>query len=321
MKSRRLRGLVAFTLVAGHRCRLLFTTGMGTFQRGIDSGGSLPLGALCMMLGAHNAMARPSAWALRSSLSFLGQKCCKAPGHAPSLGSSDFSRGVEKAGPPPTANRAVLHAPLRAAPITAGTPPRERRAFRHRRETRWSASRRTTRCLGRRSRLQCPLSGFPVFCLLCPIGLTFATLIGLWQLFTLNETGWDLIIFPLILLAEVPVLRKMHGDLPGERPASLISSTNRTCPSVDPRACLAQPRHRPHGLRTPGPEQPDPHSPSIPECSKCRECADLCPAKAISFPLVRPREGARGTLREKPRGRIYRKPSSVRISISFPFTC
>lgn len=32
--------------------------------------------------------------------------------------------------------------------------------------------------------------GFPVFCLICPVGLIFATVIGLWNLFQFNAASW-----------------------------------------------------------------------------------------------------------------------------------
>ena len=45
--------------------------------------------------------------------------------------------------------------------------------------------------------------GFPVFCLLCPIGLVFGTLWALNRVFVLLQPGWELIVFPLMLLAEL----------------------------------------------------------------------------------------------------------------------
>ena len=39
--------------------------------------------------------------------------------------------------------------------------------------------------------------GFPVFCLLCPIGLVFGTLWALNRVFVLLQPGWELIVFPL----------------------------------------------------------------------------------------------------------------------------
>lgn len=134
------------------------------------------------------------------------------------------------------------------------------------------------------------LFGFPVFCLLCPVGLTFATLIGLWQLFSLNETSWGLIVFPAILILEVTVLRKWCTKIcPISALLSLIASANRMFrPAVSPEHCL-----RERGIDCTAcvdacPEQVDPHSALIPECSKCGRCAEACPAHAITFPMLRP---------------------------------
>ena len=44
--------------------------------------------------------------------------------------------------------------------------------------------------------------GFPVFCLICPVGLTFATLIAVWRLFQFNEVALSLWVFPAILVLE-----------------------------------------------------------------------------------------------------------------------
>ncbi len=130
--------------------------------------------------------------------------------------------------------------------------------------------------------------GFPVFCLVCPIGLTFATFIGLWHLFQFNETSWGLVIFPAILALEVVFLRKWCAKIcPVSALVSLIASANRTLrPRVRSEACL----------RTSGtdcrvcvdacPEQVDPHSPRIPECSKCGACVEACPAGAIDIKLL-----------------------------------
>jgi ferredoxin-type protein NapH len=41
--------------------------------------------------------------------------------------------------------------------------------------------------------LSTALFGFPVFCLICPVGLTFATLIGVWRLLRFNEPTWMLL--------------------------------------------------------------------------------------------------------------------------------
>lgn len=70
--------------------------------------------------------------------------------------------------------------------------------------------------------------GFPVFCLVCPIGLTLTVLIGIWHLFAFNETTWGLVVFPAILLLEVTLLRKWCTRFcPVSALLSLVSSGNR----------------------------------------------------------------------------------------------
>ncbi|MEG0217815.1 MAG: 4Fe-4S binding protein, partial [Raoultibacter sp.] len=49
---------------------------------------------------------------------------------------------------------------------------------------------------------------FPVFCLFCPIGLVFGTLWALNRVFVLLQPGWELIIFPLMLLAELFLFKR-----------------------------------------------------------------------------------------------------------------
>ncbi len=130
--------------------------------------------------------------------------------------------------------------------------------------------------------------GFPVFCLVCPVGLSFAVAIGIWNLFRFNETSWGLIIFPILLLVEVVFFRKWCTTFcPISALFSLLSSHGKlTRPRVDEKACL-----RTKGVECTAcvrscPEQVDPHSASIPECSRCGACVEACPAKAISMPLI-----------------------------------
>lgn len=128
--------------------------------------------------------------------------------------------------------------------------------------------------------------GFPVFCLVCPVGLSFATLIALWRLVGLNETTWDLVVFLAILLVEVVLLRKWCTRLcPISALLSLVSRANRTLRPHVGEACV-----RAHGKDCRAcvqacPEQLDPHTKRIPECSKCNACAEACPAQAISLKL------------------------------------
>ena len=131
--------------------------------------------------------------------------------------------------------------------------------------------------------------GFPVFCLICPVGLTFAIIIGLWNLVQFNEPSWALIIFPIILIAEVTVLRKWCSKIcPISALVSLLSNLNVTLrPRVKADACLRSRGVDCHACVDACPEQLDPHSNRISECSKCGKCVDACPAKAISIKLLK----------------------------------
>jgi len=130
--------------------------------------------------------------------------------------------------------------------------------------------------------------GFPVFCLICPIGLTFATFIGIWHLFQYNEVSWALIVFPAIIVLELVVMRTWCLDLcPISALLSLVSRANRTfVPTVEPERCLRSDGANCRVCVDSCPEEVDPHSPSIPECTKCGVCIDSCPAKAIEMRLL-----------------------------------
>lgn len=133
--------------------------------------------------------------------------------------------------------------------------------------------------------------GFPVFCLVCPIGLSFAVFIGVWHLFQFNEVTWGLVVFPAILAIEVVAMRKWcHAFCPVSALLSLVSTKNRFFrPRVDASKCLRSQGVDCRACVDACPELVDPHSASIPECSKCGICRDACPVHAISFPLLRDR--------------------------------
>ncbi len=131
--------------------------------------------------------------------------------------------------------------------------------------------------------------GFPVFCLICPVGLTFAFFIGIAGAFQFNEPSWALLAAPVIVVLEVVVLRKWCVRFcPISALISLISAGNRTFkPKVDEASCLRSKGIDCHACVDVCPEQVDPHSKMIPECSKCGACVNACPAKAISIKALR----------------------------------
>ncbi len=135
--------------------------------------------------------------------------------------------------------------------------------------------------------------GFPVFCLVCPVGLSIATFIAFWQLVQLNETTLSLIVFPAILILELTVLRKWcHRFCPLSALASLVAKGNRTFrPTVNPTKCVRERGESEcHLCYFACPEAIDLHDLAagapFSECMKCRECIVACPESAILIPLA-----------------------------------
>lgn len=142
--------------------------------------------------------------------------------------------------------------------------------------------------------------GFPVFCLICPVGLTFATVLLIMRLFAFGDVNWAVVVVPLVLLIEVVFLRKWCGKFcPLGALISLVSGANRTLrPHVDDASCLFTSKGvRCFACSKACPEHLDVRRPQLSEealgnCTKCRECADACPAKAISFPVLPKADGS-----------------------------
>jgi ferredoxin-type protein NapH len=135
------------------------------------------------------------------------------------------------------------------------------------------------------------ICGFPVFCLICPIGLVFASLAALIRLLNFNEPTFDLIAFPLVIIIELVLLKKWCRKFcPVGALLSIFSRFNRNfVPTVDRSLCLEEKS----GIKCQrcrsacnfdvalknGSGTGD-----ISDCTKCKECADNCPAHAIRFP-------------------------------------
>jgi ferredoxin-type protein NapH len=135
--------------------------------------------------------------------------------------------------------------------------------------------------------------GFPVFCLICPVGLTFAVLIGVWRLIQFNEPTWSLLAFPLILIVELALYRySCRKFCPLGALISLVSRLNIFArPKIDQTKCMQTSKGVECKLcKSVCNEAIDlhetVHTSTLSRCTKCRDCADVCPMSAIKFPFL-----------------------------------
>ena len=141
--------------------------------------------------------------------------------------------------------------------------------------------------------LSAAIFGFPVFCLICPIGLTFATIVLVMLLFGAGDLTIGVIAAPIILLLEVVLFRKWCSHIcPLSAIMSLVGKANRTfVPVIDDAKCLETSKGVECGKCSQVCEvEIDPRHPDLgshmSECIKCRACVEACPGHAISMPLI-----------------------------------
>ena len=144
------------------------------------------------------------------------------------------------------------------------------------------------------SLLSAAIFGFPVFCLICPIGLSFATILLVILLFSGGDITLSLLVVPVLLVIEVVIFKKWCGKLcPLSAFMSLIAKTNKTFkPVIDDSKCIETSQGKKCGLCAEACEESiDPRHPELGacgmnECTRCRACVDICPSKAVSVPFL-----------------------------------
>ena len=133
------------------------------------------------------------------------------------------------------------------------------------------------------------IAGFPVFCLVCPVGLTFAFVFALISFVTTNSLTWGLLVFPVVVILEVVVFGKWcHKLCPIGALLSLAGKHSKLGkPKVDESKCLRNTHDAEcYGCVMACPEEIDLfNGVGSYDCTRCGRCAEACPTGAISFSL------------------------------------
>jgi ferredoxin-type protein NapH len=134
------------------------------------------------------------------------------------------------------------------------------------------------------------LFGFPVFCLICPIGLMFGSLFAVMRLFGARQPSLELLLFPALLVTEVVILKSWCRSLcPLGALLRIIGGHTRILrPRIEKEHCLVTRGIACSVCRKACPERIDlleeNGGAELSSCTRCLECHQRCPTKAIRMP-------------------------------------
>ena len=146
--------------------------------------------------------------------------------------------------------------------------------------------------------------GFPVFCLFCPVSLTFATALIVWRLFAFGDITISVLLIPAVLIVELVVLRKWCTRFcPLAALMNLVSRFSRTTrPVIDESKCIEATTGKPcskcataceHDINL---RHPDFGERTLADCTRCHACVEACPTHAVSMPFIARRRNDDGSV-------------------------